>query len=365
MKNLRTHTLWYLALAAVALATAVSTTGRRTPWESSVRAQEQKQEPERKQEQQDDQSSGTLPPLTIDTDSPLLLNEATEKPKRDTPVAPSVAENSACFVCHDNFQEEQLVTQHVDGEVGCVDCHGKSYDHRNDENNTTPPDVMFPRGKIDESCVECHDTHDAPAAEVVTRLRERMPRLGASQELACTDCHGYHRLAHRTVVWDRTTRELLTGKQDAPAKKAGPTLDTLKSLAGNWVRAGENGQPTDQVVSTFRVTAAGSAVMEVLFPGSDHEMVTVYYQDGDDLLLTHYCAAGNQPRMKCRGGSDPRHMVFDFVDATNMRSPQDDHMHAGTITIVDPDHLQTQWQGFSQGKPSDVVTFDLVRSTAP
>ena len=44
MKNLRTHTLWYLVLASVALAAAVSTTGRRTPWESSVRAQEQEQE---------------------------------------------------------------------------------------------------------------------------------------------------------------------------------------------------------------------------------------------------------------------------------------------------------------------------------
>jgi hypothetical protein len=262
MKNPRVSVLWYLVLASVALVGAFSTTAQRPLWESSARAQEKQDE-----QQPPEQPPAALPPLTVDTDSPLMLEEAQEQSQRDKPLAPSVAENAACFVCHDNFQEEQLVTQHGDGDVGCVDCHGKSYDHRNDETNTTPPDVMFPRQKIDAACVECHDTHDAPAAEVVARLRERLPRLSQSQELVCTDCHGHHRLTLRTVVWDRTTRELLTGKQDvtgqqdAPAKKNGPALDTLKSLAGTWVRVGENGQPTDQVVSTLRITAAGTAVM--------------------------------------------------------------------------------------------------------
>ncbi|MHB8951479.1 MAG: multiheme c-type cytochrome [Pirellulaceae bacterium] len=362
MKNLRTPALWYIVLASVALVAASSTTARRSPWETTLRAEEKQNESE------DEPPAGKLPPLTIDSDSPLLLEEGTEHSKRDTPVVPSVAENSACYVCHDNFQQEQLVTQHVDGDVGCVDCHGKSYDHRNDENNITPPDVMFPRHKIDASCVDCHETHDVPAAEIVARLRERLPRLAQSQDLACTDCHGFHRLAHRTVIWDRATGELLTGKQNAsapnaPAPNATPTLDALKSLAGSWVRVGENGQPTEQVVSTFRVTAAGSAVMEVLFPGTDHEMVTIYHQDGDDLLLTRYCASGNQPRMKCRGGSDPQHLIFEFelVDATDMRSLHDAHVHAGTIAIVGPDHLRSQWQRFDQGKPSEVLTFDLMR----
>ena len=123
----------------------------------------------------------------------------------------------------------------------------------------------------------------------------------------------------------------------------------LKALAGNWVRVGENGQPSEQVVSTYRVTAAGSAVEEVLFPGTDHEMVTMYHQDGDNLLLTHYCAAGNQPRMKARNGTNPGELVFEFMDATNLRSPADPHMHAGTITIVDADHLRRSGKGTRTG----------------
>ena len=67
-------------------------------------------------------------------------------------------------------------------------------------------------------------------------------------------------------------------------------------------------------------------MVEVLFPGSEHEMVTVYHQDGDDLLLTHYCSARNQPRMKCNGEAEPNLLRFEFVDATNMRSTNDPHM---------------------------------------
>ena len=46
----------------------------------------------------------------------------------------------------------------------------------------------------------------------------------------------------------------------------------------------------------YGVTAAGTAVMEALFPETDHEMLTVYHLEGNDLVLTHYCAMGNQPR---------------------------------------------------------------------
>jgi hypothetical protein len=196
---------------------------------------------------------------------------------------------------------------------------------------------------------------------VIARLRERMPRASASQPIVCTDCHGMHRLAHRTVVWDRASRELLTGKQTVRPTDNGPNLDTLKELAGTWVQVGPDGKPTDKVVSTYHVTAAGSAVIEVLFPGADHEMVTVYHQDGRELFLTHYCAAGNQPRMKCRAGSAPNQLVFEFVDATNMGSLKDQHMHAETLSIVDKDRLKASWQAYNNGQPAESVEFDLVR----
>src|SRR3954454_8312886 len=89
----------------------------------------------------------------------------------------------------------------------------------------------------------------------------------------------------------------------APVKQS--AFDKLKKLAGTWVAADEKGQPTAQVVSGFKVVSAGSAVQENIFPGTDHEMVSVYFKDGQDVLMTHYCALGNQPQMKLDAAGAP------------------------------------------------------------
>src|SRR5207244_11802428 len=88
----------------------------------------------------------------------------------------------------------------------------------------------------------------------------------------------------------------------APAKATHAGLEKLKKLAGTWVEADKDGKPTDKVVSVIKVTAAGSTVQETLFPGQQMEMLSVYHVDGADLVMTHYCMLGNQPRMK----ADPK-----------------------------------------------------------
>src|SRR5262245_61353921 len=95
------------------------------------------------------------------------------------------------------------------------------------------------------------------------------------------------------------------GDKTAPKLPSPPTnsaLEKMKKLAGTWVIADKDGKPTDQVASIIKVTAGGSAVHETLFPGQPHEMVSVYTVDGSDLIMTHYCVLGNQPRMK----ADPK-----------------------------------------------------------
>src|SRR5215468_2556065 len=82
----------------------------------------------------------------------------------------------------------------------------------------------------------------------------------------------------------------------APAPHAG--LERMKKLAGTWVAADKDGKPTDKVVSVVKLTAGGSVVHETLFPGQPHEMISVYTVDGSDLVMTHYCMLGNQPRLK-------------------------------------------------------------------
>jgi hypothetical protein len=142
---------------------------------------------------------------------------------------------------------------------------------------------------------------------------------------------------------------------DKPAGKAPtthPGLERLKKLAGTWVEADKDGKPTDKVVSIIRVTAAGSAVHETLFPGQPMEMVSVYYRDGDELMMTHYCALGNQPRMKADPKSPPNQIHFQFAGGSNLDPTKDMHMHEGTITFIDADHLEWAGVAWKGGKPA-------------
>ena len=139
-----------------------------------------------------------------------------------------------------------------------------------------------------------------------------------------------------------------------------PRLDWIKQLEGEWVQAGEDGKPTDVVISRYKITAGGSAVLEILFPGTDHEMVTVYYQDGDELMLTHFCVLGNQPTMRARFGETDKEVHYDFVRASSMKET-DPHMHQGVVTLVDKNRMKSEWQKYTDGKPDGSHGFELVR----
>ena len=101
-----------------------------------------------------------------------------------------------------------------------------------------------------------------------------------------------------------------TGKLPPVPTNSG--LETMKKLAGTWLAADNDGKPTDQVVSIIKVTAGGSVVHETLFPGQPHEMVSIYTADGPDLVMTHYCVLGNQPRMKADPKSPANKISFQF-----------------------------------------------------
>ncbi len=140
---------------------------------------------------------------------------------------------------------------------------------------------------------------------------------------------------------------------------AGAAFERLKGMAGRWECKTE-GQPLPDIV--YKVTAAGSAVVETMFEGSDHEMVTVYHLDGDDLLLTHYCAAGNQPRLKLdRAASTADRLVFAFDGGTNLDPAVDVHMHEGRLEFAEGGKVLGHWTGYVGGKPAGSHTFEMTR----
>lgn len=148
-----------------------------------------------------------------------------------------------------------------------------------------------------------------------------------------------------------------TASQDDAAKKA---FAKMKALVGKW--EGTMGEGTESMSASveYKLTGSNTALVETLGPGSPFEMVSVYHMDGQSLVMTHYCGAGNQPFMKLKPGKDDNVLFFDFVRGSNMK-PNDMHMHRVTFKFDGPDHIVSEWQSYSMGKPGEMAKFDFHR----
>jgi hypothetical protein len=136
-----------------------------------------------------------------------------------------------------------------------------------------------------------------------------------------------------------------------PKPSTSPAFEVMKKLVGDWVSEQKDENGKQPVMSSFKLTSNGSVLHETLFPGSDHEMVTVYHMDGPDLIATHYCALGNQPRLKYQVGKDPKVLEFKSVSVGNGKSINDMHMGYAKFTLVDDNHYTAEWQGMVNQKP--------------
>lgn len=134
----------------------------------------------------------------------------------------------------------------------------------------------------------------------------------------------------------------LTGAQSAPTPASAPggapelAFTRLQALVGNWEAKTAKGAV---IRLSFRLISAGSALVEGYTTPSGRETLTIYHLDGARLMATHYCAQGNQPRLRLEGtGAEPR-MVFTFFDATNLAAPADSHLRRLEFEWLDADHF--------------------------
>lgn len=131
-----------------------------------------------------------------------------------------------------------------------------------------------------------------------------------------------------------------------PAVDAASAFARLKRLVGEW----KEDAATGGARLSYELVAGDTALLERETGADRPAMLTLYHRDGGRLLLTHYCMAGNQPRMQARS-FDARtgELKFEFVDATNLASPTAGHMHSVAIRFVDENHIDTEWQFFENG----------------
>jgi len=132
----------------------------------------------------------------------------------------------------------------------------------------------------------------------------------------------------------------------------------LKTLVGEWQGTGE--KKSERL--SYELIAGGTSLIERETADNRPAMITVYHMDGNRLLLTHFCMAGNQPRMEARE-FDPAtgRLHFDFMDATNLPGKDSGHMHAATLRIADHDHLASTWVYYEGGKPKFTEDSEFTR----
>ncbi|HEY4904949.1 MAG TPA: hypothetical protein VIH89_15860 [Candidatus Sulfotelmatobacter sp.] len=152
----------------------------------------------------------------------------------------------------------------------------------------------------------------------------------------------------------------------ATQSDAQKSFDTLKTLAGSW-----EGHVTTVPLApdiegklmqaSLRVTSMGNAIMhEMTGAGRPDDPITMLYLDGGRLLLTHYCDAGNRPRMAARTSPDGKTVEFDFLDVAG--STQYGHMHHAVFTVIDANHHTEDWTYMQPGDKPVHAHFDLQRT---
>lgn len=145
-------------------------------------------------------------------------------------------------------------------------------------------------------------------------------------------------------------------------------FDRLKTLDGSWVGRLTTFPPEPSVDGNFaqlslRVTSMGNALVhEMSISGRPDHPVTMFYRDEDRMVLTHYCDAGNRPRMVGKLSPDGKTLEFEFLDLSG--GNQRGHMHHAKFTFIDENHHTEDWTYMMPGDKSVRAHFEAQRTNA-
>jgi len=136
---------------------------------------------------------------------------------------------------------------------------------------------------------------------------------------------------------------IMAARTSAAPGGGAEAFEKLKSLVGHWETDKTN---MNKATLDVELTSGGTAVLEkfrMVEDGKPVEMITLYYLDGDQIKLTHYCMAGNQPTMHGRYAPETKTLKFELESISNLKSADSGHMHHATYTFIDNDHFKTTW----------------------
>ena len=166
------------------------------------------------------------------------------------------------------------------------------------------------------------------------------------------------------IVLAALTTCLSAGEPPKSEYKGSPEFERMKKLVGTWEGKADMGQgPIDMTVQ-YRLLAGGTVLEERSFPGTPHEMVTMYYDKDGKLALTHYWVMGNRPGMLLKS-SDPKTIRFDFDKNCGINTAKESHMHALKLTFEDENTLTASCKAMIDGQemPEHPTTLKRVKTS--
>jgi hypothetical protein len=139
-------------------------------------------------------------------------------------------------------------------------------------------------------------------------------------------------------------------------------FERMKQLVGSWEGTMDQGQGPVKITASYKLTAGGSAIVETIFEGEPHEMVTVYYDNPKHKMsMTHYCMLGNHPKMALQS-MKANELTFDLSKNADIDAAKEDHMHSLTINFDGKDKIIQHWTRFDAGKKKGVVELAFNRT---
>ncbi len=123
-----------------------------------------------------------------------------------------------------------------------------------------------------------------------------------------------------------------TASVQSDAKKA---FAKLKTLSGSW-----QGTVMDTSINfTIRATSSGTTILHegnTSKDGPPKNEITMFYLDGDRLLATHYCDAGNRSNMEGKVSADGNSIQFTFIDVAG--PTRGGYLKDLVFTVIDAGH---------------------------
>ncbi|QPJ61326.1 MAG: hypothetical protein G3M70_05235 [Candidatus Nitronauta litoralis] len=132
-------------------------------------------------------------------------------------------------------------------------------------------------------------------------------------------------------------------------------FEQMKSLVGDWKGMIDKGKGPEVFNTNYRLTSGGSAIVETIFEGHPHGMITIYQDDSKkQLTMVHSCAEYNQPKMVIKKNRGNR-IEMDLVSNPDLDVVKDSHMHSFAIELNGPEQMTRDWINFEDGKKKMAV----------